>query len=256
MANVEGIGSFKGKDLSPSTAGVREQIRAHVEDWKTSDPAEFHTVEGLDALKRAIGDVRDSTQPRTPERVVADRMYQAVRGEITKQAPEYAKVMQDYAQASDLLKDIERSLSLGEKANTETAIRKLQAIMRNDVSSAYGKRGDYAKALEAAGATGLSEQMAGQAMSSMLPRGLRGGAVGTTAVGGAGASMVDPSFLLPAATIGAVSSPRLVGELAHAAGRASQPATALSRALSKHVPSGAGLGGYQAGRLEEILSRR
>ena len=61
MAQVEGIKSFKGRDISKKTKTVRDEIRAEIEEWKNLDPAEFHTAGGLDALKQQIGEMWDST---------------------------------------------------------------------------------------------------------------------------------------------------------------------------------------------------
>lgn len=215
MAGVTGVKRFKGVDIAPKTANIRKEINDAITDWKKLDPAEYHTVEGFDALKQKIGDIRESVQYGTPERKVADAAYHAVRDQILKQAPEYGKVMKQYWQATDELDNIQKSLSLGKKASAETALRKLQSIVRNDVSSAYGKRADYAKVLEEAGAPGLSETMAGQALRDLMPRGLS--RVGALGIGGGG-MYFDP---LAAGGYLAASSPRLVGEAAHAAGRAS-----------------------------------
>ena len=105
---------------------------------------------------------------------MANEAYQAVKQTITDQAPGYAKVMKDYTQATDLLQEIQKELSLGKKGTPATALRKLQAIIRDDVSSAYGRRAELGDVLEGAGARGLKESLAGQSMSSVLPRGLRG----------------------------------------------------------------------------------
>ena len=59
MAQVENIKSFKGRDISKKTKGVRDEIRAEIEEWKNLDPAEFHTAGGLDALKQQIGEMWD-----------------------------------------------------------------------------------------------------------------------------------------------------------------------------------------------------
>ena len=59
-----------------------------------------------------MGDIRDNTEFGTPARRVADQAYQAIRGTIIKQAPEYADIMRGYEQASDQIREIEKTLSL------------------------------------------------------------------------------------------------------------------------------------------------
>ena len=48
-----GTGRFKGVDISESTSAVRTKIQSRLEQWKNLDPAEFHTVEGMDALRKS-----------------------------------------------------------------------------------------------------------------------------------------------------------------------------------------------------------
>ena len=88
----------------------------------------------MDALRKSIGDVVDSAPYNTPERRLADQVYFAVRKSIEAQAPGYGKVLKNYHEASKSLKNLEQGLSLGKTAMSETALRKLQAVMRNDVT--------------------------------------------------------------------------------------------------------------------------
>jgi hypothetical protein len=207
------VGSFKGKSINRSALDTQKKITDVIEEWSTSSPKDYHTAEGFDALKRTIGDIRDSTEPRSPSRVVADRVYNSIKSEIVKQAPDYANVMKDYEEASRLTKEIERALSLGEKAAADTAIRKLQSLTRNNVNTNYGNRLKLAQELEQAGAPDLMTKLSGQALSSPTPRGLQGVTSGGTAALGLYAH--NPMAI----PILATQSPRLVGETAFAAGR-------------------------------------
>ena len=230
LAQVGDVKRFKGVDISKSTARTRGEINELIDTWKALDPTEYHTAEGLDALKQAIGDVRDSLDYNTPSRLVADQAYNAVKKEIVKQAPSYAKTMQSYWQASDLIREMEKTLSLNPKATVDTSLRKLQSIMRNNAYTNYGRRVALGEMLTDAGATNLMEKLAGQSLSSLAPRGLGRLAAGGTALGG----MADPAYwsLLP------LQSPRLMGEAAYGAG-------ALARAAP---PTGTLPALYQTGR--------
>lgn len=215
MIQALDVSNYKGKAINRSAAGVQQKLSDILKEWGESDPAEFHTAEGFDALKRTIGDVRDSTEARTPSRVVADRVYNAVKGQIVQQAPDYAAVMKDYEQASRLTNEIERALSLGEKASADTAIRKLQSLTRNNVSTNYGNRVRLADELEQAGSPELMTKLSGQALNSWTPRGLQGATGGATALYGMAS---NPAALaaLP------FTSPRIMGEAAHLTGKASR----------------------------------
>lgn len=208
--------SYKGQIKNESAANKLSEARAKVDAWKQLDPAEFHTPEGLDALKQQVGDILESIplEQKTARLAVGD-VYNSIKSEISKQAPTYAKTMKSYADASDQIKEIERALSLGKKASADTALRKLQSIMRNNVNTNYGQRMALAQQLEQAGGKQFIPALAGQALSEMTPRGLqRASTVPSAILAGSVAG-------LPAAGASLVaSSPRAMGELAYATGRA------------------------------------
>ena len=254
LKDISGVKKFRGVPISRSTESVRGRISEIVDQWRDLEPSQYHTVEGFDAFKQALGDVLDSTQYGTPDWRVANEAYQAVKKTIVLQAPEYGKAMRNYEQGTKLLKEIEGELSLGKNKNAATALRKLQAIIRDDVSSAYGRRAELAGELTKAGAEGLEETLAGQAMSSVLPRGLRGSVVGGGTTAGIGvAGGLNPASLAAAGIVGAASSPRLVGEIAHAGGRVAGPVVRGARSLPP-VPTEAFPAAYQAGRGADVAT--
>jgi len=59
--------------------------------------------------------------------------------------------MREYSVASEQIREIERALSLGKGASVDTAMRKLQSLMRNNVQTNYGSRTKLAQQLETAG---------------------------------------------------------------------------------------------------------
>jgi len=231
LTDAQKYSSYKGKVVNQGAADVLDDIKAKVDDWKSSDPAQYHTPEGIDKLKQSIWESIEKL-PRESKTAysAAKEVYDSVKKEISKQAPEYSKVMSDYSQSSDKIKEIERALSLGDKASADTAMRKLQSLMRNNVNTNYGNRLEMARELEKAGGNEMMPALAGQAMSSKLPRGLQS------------ATNIPSSYIaygvggpaLAAADLMA-SSPRLVGEasykygqLANALGQATQPVTNLT----------------------------
>jgi hypothetical protein len=233
LKNAENSIDFKQSGIPKDAKAVEvlQKIRGKIDQWKKLDPAEYHTPEGLDHLKQSLWEdfgklgMEEKTAYSTGKQV-----YDAVKNQISAQAPEYSKVMKNYTEASDQIKEIERALSLGNKASADTAMRKLQSLMRNNVNTNYGNRLDMARELERAGGNEMMPALAGQAMSSKLPRGLQS------------ATNIPSSYLaygvggpaLAAADLMA-SSPRLVGEasykygqLANALGQATQPVTNLT----------------------------
>jgi hypothetical protein len=228
LADIKDRGFYKGKEIQRSAANTWGEIDSLISNWKQSDPAQFHTPEGLDALKKAIGDIRDNLPFGTPARNVANNAYNAVREQITRQAPTYSKVMKEYEEASTLIQEIESALSLGKKANAEQSLRKLQSIMRDNVMTSYGRRGELGDELVKAGAENLYPQLAGQSMSSMIPRGIV--AQGTMVTSGVPALTSGNLATLP---IAAATSPRIVGEAALATGRVAGVPAQLARQISR-----------------------
>lgn len=242
VAEIKSMGRFKDRVTAKNAAKTVKEISKEVSEWKALNPAEYHTPEGFDGLKKAIGDIRDATQFGSPGRRAADQAYNAVKAQITAQAPTYSKVMKDYGDANNTIKEIEKSLSLGNKASADTSMRKLQSLMRNNVNTNYGNRLTSANVLEQSGAE-ILPAVAGQAMSSWTPRGLAGtGAMGSIAAGfpTGGASLAT----LP------LQSPRLVGELAYGLGAANRGvANTADAARNKLAALLSGPGGAGAPRL-------
>lgn len=199
---------------------VRKEISTLLAEWQAGDPARFHTVQGLDELRQAVGNHMNSLKYGTPERKMAGEIYYAIRKSIDLQSPGYAKAMGDYHKARQALDDVEKELSLGKAAGSATALRKLQAILRKDASSAFGKRAQMAARLEGEGGGELlMPGLAGQAVSSALPRGITARFAGTGAAGASGIGAIGGS-VSPMGLAGLMAfSPRLVGEAAHYAGR-------------------------------------
>lgn len=226
VSKVAGVGKFEGVVINPSTAETFSEISNALDEWRSLDPSVYHTALGLDALKKRIGDIRNNTDPGSSSRLVVDRAYNAVKKVINEQDPKYADIMKDYEKATTLTNEIERALSLGEKASADTAIRKLQSLMRNNVQTNYGQRVRLADELVQAGADELMPTVAGQALSSVTPRGL--GSIPAMGILAGGAATMNPMLLgmLP------FQSPRLMGEAAYGAGVLSRPAMFAAEKMS------------------------
>lgn len=224
---------FNGIAKSEDAANVLKSIQDKIGEWsnappqiridpKTQKPVQYYphkTAEGFDALKQALGEIRQSTQPGTLSRKVADSVYHATKATIVKQAPEYAKTMGDYADATDKIKELTKTFSLGEKASQDTALRKLQSTTRNNVNTNYGARTRLLDELTPY-APDLIPALAGQSLSSITPRGLAA-QMGAIGIGGNGIAMHGLPALMNPSTLAALPffSPRFVGEGAYAAGR-------------------------------------
>ena len=232
LKNAESMAYYKGKVKDQTAVNVLEDMRKKVADWKNSDPAEYHTPEGMDALKQTLYESFGKLAKEEKTAYAAGKqVYDSVKSEIGKQAPTYAQVMKGYSESSDLINEIERTLSLGDKASADTAMRKLQSLMRNNVNTNYGRRISLAQELSNAGGIDLMPALAGQAMNSELPRGFQGATNVPTAYWAYGAG----GWPLAVADL-FTSSPRVVGETAYKYGQ-------MANALSSPVQTAKNIGG-------------
>ena len=221
LLKADEMGKYRGQVINPKVSENIAKAQQAVAEWKALSPNEYHTPEGMDALKKTIGGILEDIpfEQRTARNAVGD-IYTAVKQSIAKQAPTYNNVMKNYSEGLDAASELKRTLSLKEGNTADTALRKLQSVMRNDVNTNYGNRVDYAKMLEEASGKPIMSELAGQALSTWSPRGLQK----LSATGLGGASVYNPS-LLP---LVAGSSPRLMGEATVLAGKAARPVINLA----------------------------
>ena len=215
LSDARNVSQFKGQVKNAKAADLLQKISDEVQNWKRLNPAEYHTPEGMDALKQKIGGLVEAIPfEEKTARLVGNKIYSAVKGEITKQAPVYSDVMKNYSDATEQIREIERALSLGGKSSVDTAMRKLQSLTRNNANTNYGNRLDLAKQLEQQGGREIMPALAGQALNTWTPRGLGGAVAGGLGLGGysvGGAPL--------AAALMTLQSPRLMGETAFATGK-------------------------------------
>ncbi len=279
VSGANDVAAFKPKsggsvELNPSAEATKSEIFKLVDDWKnlnpesplfknvlnkdTLTPENFHTPIGLDALKRLVGDARDSASPGTPAYAAASRVYTAIGSEIRKAAPEYAGVMADYQSASGKLKEAERALSLGQGSTTDTAARKLLSATRDNVNTNFGARGKTLDEMSKYDST-LPYAIAGMAANSPMPRGI-GGALSSSGLGlgAAGAAMLtNPYAALALIPTAIASSPRVVGNLVYMGGRVmgSVEDVAKGMGISADRLRAGELGAYQTGHNDETAQR-
>lgn len=219
-----------------------------VNDFMSLPPVE-RTPQALDSLKRSLKDIQQATRQGSEARGAADVVHNAARNEIVTQVPNYADAMRDYAQASDNIGEMRRTLSINDRASTDTTLRKLQSTMRNNVNANFGQREALLDNL-AQYQPNLPPALAGQTLNSWAPRGLMRGAAG--GVGLYGVMTANPTALAAAP----FTSPRLMGEMMYGAGRGSQmmeDAANLLNFTPENVARTA-LTGYAAGMPSNLLT--
>lgn len=203
----------KGVPINEEAVGTIRRMYETYEKFREATGDRF-TPSDMDAFKQAVRGIRDETKQGTRARLAADRIYSTIGRQIEAEVPGYAATMRDYANASDEIREVRRSLSVNDRASADTTLRKLQSTQRNNVNTNYGARQRLVDAL-AQHEPDLPYALAGQALNDYAPRGLSRIMAGGAGV--AGAATMNPTALafLPAA------SPRMMGEAAFGAGRAS-----------------------------------
>ena len=187
-------------------------------------PADF------DDMKQSLQGMFDPKSSDAQILTAGSSVVRAVGDDIAKQAPAYRKTMADYGEASGLVQEIEKTLSLGKKSQADTAIRKLTSVMRNNVNTNYGARGNLAKMLADSGkSVDLLERITGSAFSSYMPKGLRAAGAGLGGAGGLTTGIVGiPTVMALLAT----QSPKIIGELLYKIGQGGAIPAKLLQLLS------------------------
>ena len=215
-----------------ASLGLAKEVGKSIDEWKQNFPNP--TAEDFDRLKIKIDNLKPNWTQETGDqgRIIAT-MYNAVKNEIMAKEPTYAKTMKAYEESKTTQTEIEKALSLGKKSSKDTALRKLQSVLRDNANTNYGSRVDNVRELEATGAApDMTPKLAGQSLKSLAPRGLS--KLATTGL--LGGALFNPQLLglLP------LTSPRLVGEMSHLLGR-----------MKPKGARGALLPAYQAGQAYE-----
>jgi hypothetical protein len=225
---------FKAEVVDPEAANVIAKMESEISRWKQLDPAQYHTPAGMDALKQKLWNFVPENDFGTKKRGAAMDIYHGVANTIKKQSPIYAKTMGKYSEAQQEIAQIRKALSMPEgkgRFSADTAMRKLQSLMRDNVNTNYGQRTKLAQKLEESGTQSFMPALAGQSLNQLMPRGLQGQAalpltLATSSLGG-----------LPyVAGQAALTSPRIVGEVANRAGQAMGGIDAINAMRNKMVP--------------------
>ncbi len=200
---------------SDQTIGKLKEMGNILGEWVNNPKVQ--DAAGLDALKQRIDNLMPNVlEPGNAGRVVTS-MRNAVKDEIVKQAPTYGEAMQNFEKSKTAQDEIAKSLSLNRRASNDTILRKLQSVTRNNANTNYGARAKSADELTEAGATTLKPALAGQALNTIVPRGIQGGILGSLLSGGtvaAAGGLLNPATL----AAGLLASPRLIGETSQMAG--------------------------------------
>ena len=235
VRSKEGVLNFSRSTISDAAEQKRVTSMVNtVRSWG-SKPGD-RTVIGLDLLKRRLDDFYS---PSRQARAMTTALSNEVRSLINKNFPEYSVMTKEYAKATELIKDIEKSLGVG--GRTDIAVGKLARVLKQD--NDFKKR--LLGVLDEATGKDITGQIAGTSLSPGVPAGLIGRSIfaGIFGIGALG----SPSIWLGLAG----TSPRVIGEFLRALGISATKSEQMIERLKKigvfstptrQVP-------FQAGRL-------
>lgn len=209
--------------------GTVQKAFNDVMKWTDNTPA------GLDRLKKKLSQHLDEipVTERGGAFSFVRELHDSVSSALKQQVPGYEGMTKSYSEASDLIDEIQRALSLKDTAMKDTTIRKLMSSMRQNNEL----RKEMLDVLGKVSGKDITAKIAGATLGSMTPRGLAG-ALQPTATGLGGLqAFINPSSIPFLLVYLATSSPRLMAEaitlLSKAKGPTIPPATkrALARLL-------------------------
>ena len=196
--------SKKWLDFSQSkiTGGTSQsQIENMYKDllwWKDNTP------EGLDILKQRLQDYYRWTPDSSKWDRLSTIASNAVKNKIVSSVPEYATMTANYEKLTNDIRDITKTLSLWDKVQSQTALTKLNSVLRDN----FQARQDMIKLIEQYSGKNLQGQIAGASLNPSLAKWL---AWVITGWGIVFWQLANPAFWWWLA----VASPRLIWEIAN-----------------------------------------
>jgi len=181
------------------------------------------TAVGIDSLKRAFGDLY------TPSGE-ARGFVQAIKGktrQVLSQVDGYDTLATNYGDKTDIINDIQKGLSIGDKASVETSFKKLTTALRTNNEF----RQEFIKELDEVTGGNLLSKIAGQQLSELAPRGLQGVLAGAGGIGLASTGV----GVFPLMTAALTTSPRIVGEIISALGFVGNKANKITSFIEKNA---------------------
>lgn len=224
--------TYKGKiDLSDAGQAKLKRVKEIVAEWE-SNP-ELHNAKGIDQLKRRIDNEYPTGINPGDESVVITEIRNKIKDAILKQVPEYAPVMKVYEEAINLERQIYKELSIGNKNNAGTILRKLKSLMKQNGDVNFGNRLNIIKNLEEVEGVQILPQLSGFALQPVFPTSLQ-----KSISGGAGVVAAMTGNLPTYAMTLPFQSPNIMGRTFNVAGKIAKGAGDIgqSSVVQKYGP--------------------
>jgi hypothetical protein len=213
LVRAREIAMPEGRVFNADSDKIRlyQTLQNRIDSWKVN-PQNGHTIKDFDFLKRELRDLGYSaTRPGSPERKMVDEVANAAKDSIVSVDKKYADIMEEYAKASEKIKDMAALISgRSSDAKVSKLLRSYKSGDRSNLlDELYKKDPDLVYAI------------AGHDLGTWLPGGLRGTLTQMGLAGGSAAltsglgTLLHPMHALHLAMI----SPKVVGGINYATGR-------------------------------------
>lgn len=210
--------------LTKSDSQKLNELGRIIDKYIKRKPKINRTLEGADFMRKEIN-AKFPENASKPVQSVWTQTKQKLINEIDSSASGYRNVQKGHEKALNIIGDIEKSLSAGDKAQVQTGINKILSIAKNAGSKQYQL--DLLNELYRR--TGIDVVGSAAGLSFKDPVSYRGLTAGGISGVGAGASplmyggMFDPVIAGGAtALLGIGGSPRLGGELSYLLGQSTR----------------------------------
>lgn len=199
---------FNASDVVEGTASVQRAF-----DRLFGEP--ISSIADLDRVKKSLGRIAAGAPNRSPAQALIYKMKDGISRALKEKVPGYAQEMSRFSEAADLADDIQKALSLGDKASTDTTLRKLMSTLRQNNELRKG----FLETLGKTSGTDPVSKIAGVTLSPKMPRGLSGALTPTLSGIGIATHAITPASIAGILLFLASTSPRLVAEAVSLLGR-------------------------------------
>lgn len=216
--------TFMGQlELSKNARAKLKTVEKIISDFNANKG--LHNARGLDFLKKQIDNEYPTGLNQGDATVVIADIRNSIKDAVVKAVPEYADVMKTYESAIKLSKELETGLGLKSNASAQLTLNKLNQSIKNNSASQFGNKGNQLNILDEGGQ--LEAMLSGDALNTFQPRGLQ------NLTAGGGTALALTGNPVAGAGLLAVSSPRLMGEASHLAGKIAGATTPYVRPAIK-----------------------
>lgn len=127
-----------------------QEMYDDLSNWQDNTPT------GHDILKQRMQDRYVGTPDTSKSDRIATLIANEVKQGIVKEVPEYAKMVKDYEAASKQINEINKTMSLGNKAAIQTQLTKVMSVLKEN----FAARQDMIKIIEEATGKNIRAQVA------------------------------------------------------------------------------------------------